>query len=166
MFSVIFEVHPKQEKFDLYLELAKGLRPILEGIDGFIDNERFESTRRPGWILSHSTWRDEKSVVRWRTVGKHHDIQPKLATQQREHPSALFCSAATIHQHMPGAMRKAVFIRFQLHVADGPIEQCGGALEVVEAFAAGPPRDIAHPHGFLQQPAFVRLKGGRFERPF
>jgi hypothetical protein len=24
MFSVIFEVHPKQEKFDLYLELARG----------------------------------------------------------------------------------------------------------------------------------------------
>ena len=77
MFSVIFEVHPKHAKFDLYLELAKGLRPILEGIDGFIDNERFESTRRPGWILSHSTWRDEKSVVRWRTVGKHHDTQQR-----------------------------------------------------------------------------------------
>jgi heme-degrading monooxygenase HmoA len=77
MFSVIFEVHPKQEKFDLYLELAKGLRPILEEIDGFIDNERFESTCRPGWILSHSTWRDEKSVVRWRTVGKHHDTQQR-----------------------------------------------------------------------------------------
>jgi hypothetical protein len=30
MFSVIFEVHPKQEKFDLYLDLAKGLKPILE----------------------------------------------------------------------------------------------------------------------------------------
>jgi hypothetical protein len=28
MFSVIFEVHPKQEKFDLYLDLAKGLKPI------------------------------------------------------------------------------------------------------------------------------------------
>ena len=62
MFSVIFEVNPKQEKFDLYLDLAKGLKPILEGIDGFIYNERFESTRRRGWILSHSTWRDEKSV--------------------------------------------------------------------------------------------------------
>ena len=24
MFSVIFEVNPKQEKFDLYLDLAKG----------------------------------------------------------------------------------------------------------------------------------------------
>src|SRR6202011_5604714 len=77
MFSVIFEVNPKQEKFDLYLDLAKGLKPILEGIHGFIDNERFESTRRRGWILSHSTWRDEKSVVRWRTVGKHHDTQQR-----------------------------------------------------------------------------------------
>ena len=55
MFSVIFEVHPKQEKFDLYLDLAQGLKPILEGMDGFIDNERFESSRRPGWVLSHST---------------------------------------------------------------------------------------------------------------
>src|SRR5258705_6197927 len=75
MFSVIFEVHPKKEQFDLYLALAKDLKPILEGIDGFIDNERFESSRRPGWILSHSTWLDEKSVVRWRTVAKHHDTQ-------------------------------------------------------------------------------------------
>jgi heme-degrading monooxygenase HmoA len=77
MFSVIFEVHPKQEQFDLYLALAKNLRPALEGIDGFIDNERFESKRRPGWILSHSTWRDEKSVVRWRTVAKHHETQQR-----------------------------------------------------------------------------------------
>src|SRR5258707_7567504 len=77
MFSVIFEVHPRQEKFDLYLDLAKGLRPIVEAIDGFIDNERFESSRRPGWVLSHSTWRDEKSVVRWRTVAKHHDTQQR-----------------------------------------------------------------------------------------
>jgi heme-degrading monooxygenase HmoA len=77
MFSVIFEVHPRPEKFGLYLELAKALRPILEGIDGFIDNERFESANRRGWVLSHSTWRDEKSVVRWRTVGKHHDTQQR-----------------------------------------------------------------------------------------
>jgi heme-degrading monooxygenase HmoA len=77
MFSVIFEVHPRPERFDLYLDLAKRLKPILEGIDGFIDNERFESSRRRGWILSHSTWRDEKSVVRWRTVAKHHDTQQR-----------------------------------------------------------------------------------------
>src|SRR3954469_17856501 len=77
MFSVIFEVQPRQERFDEYLEIAKGLRPLLEKIDGFIDNERFESRTRPGWLLSHSTWRDEKSVVRWRTVGEHHAAQSK-----------------------------------------------------------------------------------------
>jgi heme-degrading monooxygenase HmoA len=77
MFSVIFEVFPKTERFDDYLDLAKHLKPILEKIDGFIDNERFESIRRPGWLLSHSTWRDEKSVIRWRTVGEHHAVQEK-----------------------------------------------------------------------------------------
>ncbi|NKJ39543.1 antibiotic biosynthesis monooxygenase [Rhizobium sp. SG570] len=77
MFSVIFEVNPKPSEFELYLALAKDLKPILEGIEGFIDNERFESKSRPGWILSHSTWRDEKSVVRWRTVAKHHETQQR-----------------------------------------------------------------------------------------
>lgn len=77
MFSVVFEVHPRKEAFGLYLDLAKTLKPILERIDGFIDNERFESRRRPGWILSHSTWRDEKAVVRWRTTAKHHETQQR-----------------------------------------------------------------------------------------
>jgi heme-degrading monooxygenase HmoA len=77
MFSVIFEVHPNDGRKAHYLELAKHLKPILETIDGFVDNERFESKLRLGWILSHSTWRDEKSVVRWRTEGEHHAVQEK-----------------------------------------------------------------------------------------
>jgi heme-degrading monooxygenase HmoA len=77
MFSVIFEVFPKKEQFEEYLALAKHLKPILDKIDGFVDNERFESKRRPGWILSHSTWRDEKSLVRWRTTSEHHKIQER-----------------------------------------------------------------------------------------
>jgi len=77
MFSVIFEVLPNEGKKEAYLELAKHLKPILETIDGFVDNERFESRLRPGWVLSHSTWRDEKSVVRWRTEGEHHATQAK-----------------------------------------------------------------------------------------
>jgi heme-degrading monooxygenase HmoA len=77
MFSVIFEVLPNEGKKDEYLELAKHLKPLLETIDGFVDNERFESQLRPGWVLSHSTWRDEKSVVRWRTEGEHHVVQAK-----------------------------------------------------------------------------------------
>jgi heme-degrading monooxygenase HmoA len=75
MFSVIFEVFPKAERFDDYLGHAKHLKPILETIDGFVDNERFKSRRRDGWLLSHSTWRDEKSVVRWRTQEAHHHVQ-------------------------------------------------------------------------------------------
>lgn len=75
MFTVIFEVHPGDGKKDDYLAHAKELKPVLEAIDGFIDNERFESKRREGWVLSLSTWRDEKSVVRWRTVGRHHHTQ-------------------------------------------------------------------------------------------
>ncbi len=54
---------------------AKELKPIIESIDGFIDNERFESKLRPGWVLSLSTWRDEKSVIRWRVQSNHHSIQ-------------------------------------------------------------------------------------------
>ncbi len=77
MFSVIFEVLPAEGRKDDYLALAKHLKPILEQIEGFVDNERFESKLRPGWVLSHSTWRDEKSVVRWRTEGEHHMVQEK-----------------------------------------------------------------------------------------
>jgi heme-degrading monooxygenase HmoA len=77
MFSVIFEVLPYEGKKEDYLEKAKYLKPIIETIDGFVDNERFESRLKPGWILSHSTWRDEKSLVRWRTVGEHHAMQEK-----------------------------------------------------------------------------------------
>jgi heme-degrading monooxygenase HmoA len=77
MFSVIFEVLPADGKKESYLEFARHLKPILEKIDGFVDNERFESRLRPGWVLSHSTWRDEKSVVRWRTEGEHHAVQEK-----------------------------------------------------------------------------------------
>jgi heme-degrading monooxygenase HmoA len=77
MFSVIFEVFPQKDQFDHYLYLAKQLKPLLQEVEGFVDNERFESKLRPGWILSHSTWRDEKSVVRWRTTGEHHLIQEK-----------------------------------------------------------------------------------------
>jgi len=77
MFAVIFLVQPKPERRQDYLDLAKYLKPKLEAIDGFIDNERFESLRDNGRVLSLSTWRDEKSVVRWRTQGEHHGVQEK-----------------------------------------------------------------------------------------
>src|SRR5262245_17850650 len=77
MFSVIFEVRPKPERWNAYLDTAKMLRPELERVDGFIDNIRYRSLTREGWILSLSGWRDEKAVVRWRTTMRHHMAQEK-----------------------------------------------------------------------------------------
>jgi heme-degrading monooxygenase HmoA len=76
MFAMIFEVRPKKERFDNHLDLARFLKPELEKIDGFIDNERFGSKRTEGLVLL-STWRDEKAVIRWRTLGVHHGVQEK-----------------------------------------------------------------------------------------
>jgi heme-degrading monooxygenase HmoA len=77
MFSVMFEVHPKSDQWDAYLGYARMLRPELERIDGFIDNIRYRSLTRDGWLLSLSGWRDEKALVRWRTEALHHGVQEK-----------------------------------------------------------------------------------------
>ena len=77
MFSVIFEVNPKPEQWDNYLGNARMLRPELEAVDGFVDNIRYKSLTREGWILSLSGWRDEKAVVRWRIAAGHHMVQEK-----------------------------------------------------------------------------------------
>jgi len=75
MFSVLFEVRPRTTKIDDYLNSAKLLRPELERIEGFIDNVRYKSMTRDGWIRSLSNWKDEKALVRWRTAAQHHQIQ-------------------------------------------------------------------------------------------
>jgi heme-degrading monooxygenase HmoA len=75
MFAVIFEVQPKTERFDDYLDLAKYLKPKLEAIDGFVDIDRLASKRTAGRVLSLSIWRDEKAVIRWRTHAEHHGAQ-------------------------------------------------------------------------------------------
>ena len=50
--AIIFEVWPAQGKKQEYLDIAAGLRPLLDKIDGFISIERFESLYEPGKILS------------------------------------------------------------------------------------------------------------------
>ena len=77
MFAVIFEVIPKQSRWEDYLSYARALKPELEKIEGFLDNERFESRRRKGCLLSLSLWRDEKALIRWRTMEHHHKVQEK-----------------------------------------------------------------------------------------
>ena len=49
MFSAIFAVHPKPDRWDGYLANAKMLRPELEKVDGFVDNIRYKSLTGEGW---------------------------------------------------------------------------------------------------------------------
>jgi heme-degrading monooxygenase HmoA len=77
MIAVIFEVWPKPEFKQEYLDLAAELRPILQTIDGFISIERFESLTEKGKILSLSIFRDEAAVEAWRNVSQHRKTQSK-----------------------------------------------------------------------------------------
>ena len=77
MFAVIFEVQPITTRRDEYLGLARSLKPKLDAVDGFLDIDRLASTRSDQRMLSLSTWRDEKAVVRWRTQADHHGVQER-----------------------------------------------------------------------------------------
>jgi heme-degrading monooxygenase HmoA len=81
MFAVLFEVNPRGDQWDAYLELARILRPELEKIDGFVENIRYRSLTREGWILSLSIWESEKALVRWRTQALHHAVQERGRTE-------------------------------------------------------------------------------------
>jgi|SRR6516164_549575 len=58
MIAVIFEVWPASGRKDDYLNLAASLRGELDGADGFISIERFQSLTDPDKLLSLSVWRD------------------------------------------------------------------------------------------------------------
>lgn len=77
MIAVIFEVCPKEERRQEYLDIAAHLRASLDEIDGFISIERFESLTNPGKILSLSFWRDEEAIKQWRQLDSHRAAQVK-----------------------------------------------------------------------------------------
>lgn len=75
MIAVIFEVVPREGRRDDYLAIAAKLRPLLDGIDGFISVERFQSITDPRKMLSLSFFRDEEAVKQWRQVAEHRAAQ-------------------------------------------------------------------------------------------
>ena len=75
MFAVIFEVHPREDGYQKYLDTAKELRPLLDDISGFETIERFGSVARKDWILSLSFWSDEAALTEWRVAERHHKAQ-------------------------------------------------------------------------------------------
>jgi heme-degrading monooxygenase HmoA len=75
MIAVIFEVVPSPGQMTAYLDTAARLRPLLDGVDGFISIERFQSLSDPSRILSLSFWRDEAAVRQWRNLPEHRAAQ-------------------------------------------------------------------------------------------
>ncbi len=81
MIAMLFEVWPRAEHKQDYLDEAAKLRELVENIDGFISIERFESSYEPGKILSLGFFRDEEAVTTWRNTIEHRTAQ-KLGRNQ------------------------------------------------------------------------------------
>lgn len=75
MIAVIFEVWPKAEHKQDYLDTAQQLRALLESADGFVSIERFESLTETGKILSLSFFESEDAVTAWRNTVEHRKAQ-------------------------------------------------------------------------------------------
>lgn len=75
MIGVIFEVWPKPEYKDKYLEIAAELRATLEKIDGFISVERFQSISDENKMLSLSFFESHQALDEWRNIAEHRTAQ-------------------------------------------------------------------------------------------
>jgi heme-degrading monooxygenase HmoA len=75
MFCLLFEVQIKEGFVERYLELAAALRPKLLAMGGCTFIDRFKSLTRQNLLLSYQIWRDESSLVAWRTEASHHGVQ-------------------------------------------------------------------------------------------
>lgn len=75
MIVVIFESWPKPGNAETYLDMGMRMNALVEGFDGFISIERFESVVEPGKFVALSFWRDEAAVTAWRNVAEHRRIQ-------------------------------------------------------------------------------------------
>src|SRR5690606_6600999 len=75
MIAVIFEVEPAEGRETAYLDNAAELRPLLDGIEGFVSVERFRSLTNPGKVLSLSFFESEDAIARWRNMAEHRRAQ-------------------------------------------------------------------------------------------
>ena len=75
MQALMFEVKPKEGHEQHYFDRAAALRPRLEKNKGILFIDRYKSLSRAGIVLSHSHWRDEASMTKWRVDEAHHKTQ-------------------------------------------------------------------------------------------
>jgi heme-degrading monooxygenase HmoA len=110
MFLVIFDVLARSENSEVYANRVAVLKQELMQVDGFVDQTMFRSLTRDGWLMSVSSWRDEKAVVRWRTQPVHSRMQRQcrldvfvdyhLRVGQLTRDDALPASCALVEQRL------------------------------------------------------------------
>jgi heme-degrading monooxygenase HmoA len=77
MITVIAQMIINDGQLQAYLDFAVALKPMAEGIEGFISNERFQSPDNPYKILSLSFWKDEESINQFRKLEMHRLAEAK-----------------------------------------------------------------------------------------
>lgn len=100
MLALLFEVTPKPDAYQRYLDIAAGLRPALEKNEGFLFIDRFRSLVHSDTILSHSLWRDEAALAAWRTFEPHHHAQ--IRGREEIFLDYRIRIAQVVHEEMPG----------------------------------------------------------------
>ncbi len=90
---VLFEVKPTKEGMQKYLDHAAMLRPMLEGFEGFISAERFQSLNEEGKLLSMNVWEDEEALSRWRNTMEHRMSQKEGREKLFESYKITVCEA-------------------------------------------------------------------------
>ena len=72
---LLFEMEPRDGHEAHYFKHVEKLRPLLADHAGLLFIDRFKSVLRPKIILSHSLWKDEAAISKWRTDAMHHQSQ-------------------------------------------------------------------------------------------
>ena len=75
--AVLFEVTPKKEYKETYLQRGAMLKSELTNMPGFISVERFLSLNEEGKLLSLSFWENEEAASNWRNKMNHRNCQKK-----------------------------------------------------------------------------------------
>lgn len=141
MFAVMFEAHPQPSRRETYLELATLLDTDLRQIPGFVDDDYYQCLSRVGWVLSLSTWENEKALVSWRTHPKHQLAQAKgrdevfvdytlrtgQLTRDTDLPVGCTLSEQRLDETVAGAGNTAVLVETK---GDTPVPTTHDAVEM------------------------------------
>ena len=147
MFSVLIEAQPHKDRWDAYLAKANMLRPELEKAPGLVDNIRYRSLTRDGWILSLSDWRDETSVAGWHTRMRDDQAEEKgwndILADYR-----LRVGEITSDTRVPGTQKMAQRRPDETKVGEGTYVTLIDAKQTLEWVSANNPQELALYLGF------------------